>query len=235
MSDERNEEAQSATIAIGIIEKFKTKPGRVNGKNSRHKTVHKIPPRCRNEVELILQANRDKGASKAKKVGNKTQEKRMTVVRGFFSDLFALGFKIESVYNLREKHLRAVFEKLEAEGQSPSTIQNKISIMRTFCELIGKNGMVRGSTNYVKDKASVKRSTVVREDKSWVGKGINVTEKIKEISEEDQIVGVELELCLAFGLRVWEAMSMKPAAANEGDFLFVREGTKGGSGLHPLL
>lgn len=148
MSDEKNEEAQSATIATGIIEKFKTKPGRVNGKNSRHKTVHKIPPRCRNEIELILQANRDKGASKAKKVGNKTQEKRMTVVRGFFSDLFTLGFKIESVYNLREKHLRAVFEKLEAEGQSPSTIQNKISIMRTFCEWIGKNGMVRGSTNY---------------------------------------------------------------------------------------
>lgn len=216
-------------LASGQEKKEKHKPGRVNGKNSKHSAGHVfIYKTLRNEIEEILHQNRDKGAGRDKKVGYKTQEKRDIVVRGFFKELFKLGFKIESVHNIREKHLRAVFEQLEEDGQSPSTIQNKISIMRTFCNWIGKNGMVRESTQYVIDKASVKRSTVVREDKSWVGNGVDVLAKIKEVSGEDPEVGIELELCLAYGLRVWEAMSLKPSAAHEGNFIFVRDGTKGG-------
>jgi len=206
----------------------KSKPGRVNGRNSSHKSVHKIPTRCSDEIFMILQANQDKGVHKDKKVGYETQEKRATVIRGFFSDLFMLGYRIESVHNLRNKHLRAVFNYLEEVNQSPSTIQNKISIMRLFCEWIGKNGMVRDSTNYVKDKASVRRSTVVKDDKSWVGKGVDVAAKIAEVAEESRVVSMQRELCLSFGLRVLEAMSLKPSSANEGDFVFVRDGTKGG-------
>ena len=207
----------------------KVKPGRVNGKNSGYRSgTHRIPKRCANEIEEVLKANRDSAARNQKKVGSRTQEIRDTGVKGFFSDLFYLKFKLESIYNLKEKHLKAVFGFLEDQGQSPSTIQNKISVMRVFCNWIGKNGMVRDSTLYVKDKKSVSRSTVVKEDKSWEGKGISLVEKLPEIAAKDLVVGILLELCWAFGLRVQEAVLMKPNLAHEGDFIWIREGTKGG-------
>lgn len=204
------------------------KPGRVGGKNSEYRSgAKRIPKRCNNQIEKVLQENRDKAALKEKKVGAGTQEKRETVIKGFFSDLFSLGFKIEDIDNLKQKHLKAVFGYLEEQGQAPSTIQNKISIMRTFCNWIGKNGMVEDSTKYVKDSASVRRTMVAQEDKSWSGHGINVLTKLPEIAKKDKWVALYLELCWAFGLRMQEALMFKPKLAHEGEFIWVREGTKG--------
>lgn len=206
------------------------KPGRVDGKNSEYRSgTHRIPKRCHNEIEMVLQQNRDKAAHKEKKVGSGTQDKRKTVINGFFSDLFHLGFKIESIHSLKQKHLVAVFHFLEEQGQSPSTIQNKISIMRVFCEWIGKYGMVGDSALYVKDRASVRRSMVVKEDKSWDGNGVDVMAKLAEVSEKDEAVGMWLELCLAFGVRAREAIMSRPGMATDGrPFFWVWEGTKGG-------
>lgn len=205
------------------------KPGRVNGKNSAYRSgEHHIPKRCNNQIVMVLKANRDKAAHKEKTVGASTQDKRETVIFGFFGLLFYLKFKIESIYHLKQKHLIAVFNFLEEQGQSPSTIQNKISIMRVFCEWIGKSGMVLDSSKYVKDKSSVRRSMVAKDDKSWDGQGIEFLAKLPEVSQKDETVGIVLELSLAFGLRVKEALMLRPAVAHEGDILSVREGTKGG-------
>lgn len=205
-----------------------TKPGRVDGKNSSHRSGNTFVFKAvLNEIESVLMENKDSAAHKDKKVGQATQDKRKTVINGFFSDLFSLGYKIESVHSLKEKHLVAVFHHLEEQGQSPATIQNKISIMRVFCEWIGKNGMVKDSAFYVTDASSVRRSMVVKEDKSWDGKGIDLMDKLPEIKEYDPTVAIQLELCWAFGLRAKEAMMLRAAVAHEGDFLMVREGTKG--------
>lgn len=205
-----------------------TKPGRVDGKNSVHRSGNTFVFKAvLNEIESVLMENKDSAAHKDKKVGQATQDKRKTVINGFFSDLFSLGYKIESVHSLKEKHLVAVFHHLEKQEQSPATIQNKISIMRVFCEWIGKNGMVKDSAFYVTDASSVRRSMVAKEDKSWDGKGIDLMDKLPEIKEYDPTVAIQLELCWAFGLRAKEAMMLRAAVSHEGDFLMVREGTKG--------
>ena len=205
-----------------------TKPGRVDGKNSIHRSgLGHIPDRCKYEIVKVLEDNKDTAAHKDKKVGQGTQDKRKTVIYGFFSDLFSLGYKIEHITNLKEKHLLAVFHHLEEQEQSPATIQNKISIMRVFCEWIGKHGMVKDSAFYVTDASSVRRSMVAKEDKSWDGKGIDLMDKLPEIKEYDPTVAIQLELCWAFGLRAKEAMMLRAAVSHEGDFLMVREGTKG--------
>lgn len=221
-----NEET-TTRIDIGKAGRVNTKPGRINGKNSIYRSGSRIPKRCANEIEMILQAHRDKAALKDKKVSARTQDIRDTVIRGFFSDLFRLGYKIETIHNLKEKHLMAVFQHLEEQQQAPSTIQNKISIMRIFCEWIGKSGMVRQSTLYVKNPESVTRTMVVREDKSWEGKGIDILEMLPLIEQEDKHVALSLELCWAFGLRMREAIMLRPSVSKEGTFLWLREGTKG--------
>ncbi len=210
-------------------DKIQVKPGRVNGLNSNYRSgAYRLPKYCKNEIFVVFRNNRDLAARKQKKVGTSTQDKRESVINGFFSDLFFLKYKIKSIYHLKQKHLTAVFNFLEEQGQSPATIQNKISIMRVFCGWLGKNGMVLDSTLYVKDKSSVRRSMVAKEDKSWDGNGIDVLTKFPEIRKFDETVSVILELCWAFGLRVKEALMLRPAIAYEGEFIWVREGTKGG-------
>ncbi|MDD2701055.1 MAG: integrase domain-containing protein [Sideroxydans sp.] len=210
--------------------KLDLKPGRLDGKNSEYKSgAGFIPKKLNNEIEVLLQMHKDLAAHKEKKVGQGTQDKRRTVIKGFFADARKLKFKIESVHSLKEKHLHAVFRHLESQGQSPSTIQNKISIMRVFCEWIGKPGMVRNSAHYVDDKASVTRTMVAREDKSWDAKGVDIEEILEKVRAKDQFVAIELELCLGFGLRVKEAMMLRPLACRDGsgEYIHVREGTKG--------
>jgi len=207
------------------------KPGRVDGKNSEHRSWGFIPKKLNNEIEVLLQKNKDKAAYKDKKVGQGTQDKRRTVIKGFFADLLKMRnprYDIRSVNGLKQKHLKAVFQYLESQGQSPSTIQNKISIMRVFCGWIGKHGMIGDSANYVEDKASVKRSMVVQEDKSWDGHGLDLMTKLPEIACMDPHAALWLEQCWAFGLRVKEAIMMRPHIAEDGPYLNIREGTKGG-------
>lgn len=51
--------------------------------------------------------------------------------------------------------------------------------------------------------------------------------KLTQIYEVDRYAGVWLELCWVFGLRLREAVMLRPQAAHEGEFLWLREGTKG--------
>ena len=208
------------------------RPGRVNGRNSTKRSGgHSIHKRLHNEIISILQANRDKAAKKEKKVGARTMEIRKTDVLGFFSDLMFLGCRLESVYNLKQKHLVAVFNHLEAGGQATSTIAGKISTMRTFCGWIGKDGMVRESHHYVKDPASVKRTMVAQSDKSWDAHGVDPMKILADIrairNGREERVAVWVEMCWAFGLRREETVEMRPGVGDNGDVLFVIDGTKG--------
>lgn len=205
------------------------RPGRVNGKNSEYRSgAKRIPKGCRNEIYLICKENGKKAARTKKNVGTATQDKRRASILLFFSDLFLLGFKIESIFNLKQKHVKAVFHFLEEKGQSSSTLQNKLSVMRVFCGWIGKHGMIVDSADYFKDKDSARRTMVASEDKSWVGNGIDVLSKLQEIGKFDIAVMLWMELCLAFGLRIKEAVSAKVGVVQDGGFVIVREGTKGG-------
>ncbi len=205
------------------------KPGRVNGKNSKYRSgTHPIKPHVRSEIHKIFTEHIMKGSKGGRVVGGESIEKRKTVILGFFSDLFYLGYKIESVHNLKQKHLVGVFNFLEKEGQAPATLQNKISIMRMFCEWIGKPGMVGSSEDYVLNPLSTARTMVAQEDKSWDGKGIDVMEKIEQVRKSDERVAGVLMMCYGFGLRRKEAILTNLFKAVDGNTLFLVNGTKGG-------
>ena len=209
------------------------KPGRVNGKNSSYKAKRRhIRPKLRLELIEIMRENLTRGATKDKKVGGETAEKRKEVILTFFGDLLYLKYDLRSIYDLKQKHLEAVFKFLEAQGQSPATLQNKISIMRIFCEWMGKHGMVTDSSRYVANPFSTKRSMVATEDKSWEGNGVNLMEKIELIRKEDERSAGVLLLCYGFGLRIREAVMMNVFKSDDDRVLMVVNGTKGGRARH---
>jgi integrase len=115
----------------------------------------------------------------------------------------------------------------EEKQLSASTIQNNLSIFRTFAGWIGKPGMVEGSDKYVSVGAA-SRSSVNREDKSWQAQGVDMKAKIAEVAEKDPRVGLQLALQATFGLRAREAMQLRPHIADKCAYLALTIGTKGG-------
>lgn len=188
-----------------------------------------MPVKRKLMVEILdtLGKNKDKcAAGRDKRVGHLTQEKRKTVILGCVADLYKLGYFLESMHNLKEKHILDWVSLLVKNKQAPSTIQNKLSVLRIYCSWIGKIGMVKTPGYYVLDARLVTRQTATKVDKSWDGH--DMVKLIKAVCQKDEIVGMQLKLCNAFGLRRLEAIMLKPFVADEGDVLHVRHGTKGG-------
>ncbi|MGA7538214.1 MAG: phage integrase N-terminal domain-containing protein [Steroidobacteraceae bacterium] len=156
-----------------------------------------------------------------------TQDKRADVLYAGFRRLRELNFRVETVTSLRGKHIEALAKDWYARGLSASTLQNSLSIFRTFAEWIGKAGMVRGIEHYL-GSGTAARSSIVRQDKSWWGRGIDVTAKLEQVRQKDERVALQLELQLAFGLRAREAMQLRPHLADKGTYLSITHGTKGG-------
>jgi site-specific recombinase XerD len=156
-----------------------------------------------------------------------TQDKRADVLYAGFRRLRELNFRMETVMSLRGKHIEALAKDWEARRLSASTLQNNLSIFRTFAEWIGKAGMVRGIEHYL-GSGMAARSSIARDDKTWSGRGVDFTAKVDEVRQKDVRVALQLELQLAFGLRAREAMQLRPYLADKGTYLSVTHGTKGG-------
>lgn len=162
-----------------------------------------------------------------------TQDKRADTLYAGFKLLRAMGIKLDSVRQFRGKHMAALAKAWEAQGLSPSTVQNNISTFRIFAGWIGKAGMVEASSRYVGPGVAA-RSSICKEDKSWEAQGVDVVAKIEEVLRKDVRVGLQLALQATFGFRAREAMQVRPNVAYkalEADgrgYLMVNLGTKGG-------
>src|SRR5487761_761582 len=61
-----------------------------------------------------------------------TQDKRADVLYAGFKRLHELNFRLGSVMSLRGKHIEVLVKDWHARGLSASTLQNSLSIFRTF-------------------------------------------------------------------------------------------------------
>lgn len=179
----------------------------------------------------VLAAKTSKGNPR-RRVSALTQEARdHTLYRGFRS-LRKLGIRLKSVRDFRENHMKSLAMHWESEGLSSSTIQNRISVFRTFADWIDKRGMIRESEMYVKNKESVRRKYAAQEDKSWSAMNVDPFERIGQIVLYDKYVAMQLRIIEAFGLRRREAIMLKPHRADKGDSLYISEGSKGRRDRH---
>ena len=85
----------------------------------------------KNELNDIVTRNNGTSSRRPNAVSSyATQKKRRENLFSAFADLRTLGYKLESVRNIKTKHVRAVVRYWIKEGQSPSTVQNKIYFTR---------------------------------------------------------------------------------------------------------
>lgn len=171
----------------------------------------------------ILRVHGRVSATEARRISYETAAKRGDVLFSAFRELRDLGYKLDSVRSLKPKHVEALVRRWREQGQATATIHNKLSILRTFSEWIGKPGIVRPTECY---GIEPRRSGL--QDRSWSAKGVNAEAKIAQVSVKDPHVGIQLELQRAFGLRMAEAAQLRPHLADKGTYLAIHYGTKGG-------
>lgn len=162
------------------------------------------------------------------KAGKATQKKRRTVLFQGFTELRELGFRLDTVRSFRSTHMLALAEHWEKNGIAPATLQNRISIFRIFCGWIGKAGMIEGSVKYVKSPASVRRTTINRQDKSWSAQGVDIPAMIEKVRQIDERSATILELQWQFALRTNEAGMTQPHHDDKQLWLEVDRGAKNG-------
>lgn len=167
------------------------------------------------------------GAHK-QRVSHETKDKRRHVLFLSFTELREGGYKIHDPLNIKPKHIQYLVEKWVGQGLSASTITNRISILNLFTIFIGKPGVVKAPADYVDDKIVVQRTFVNKEDKSWSAKDIDAKSIAAKAAAIDEYTGLQVELMLMFGLRVKEALCLKPFKSDYGQHLLVMDGTKGG-------
>lgn len=192
----------------------------------------KLPAHLEHAIERLIDVRGRKTADGRRIAGERTQMARPYVIKFCFAELYQLGFKLPAPDSLREVHVKALVDHWIATGKSASTIQNKLTHLRQFAKWIGKPGLVRHTEYYV-DEANlhrVRRQTVATESRAWDAKGIDPVAVIKRAEEIDRWTALYLRLMYAFGLRLKEAIHLRPVVdvTSTGQFLSVRDGTKGG-------
>lgn len=187
-----------------------------------------MKPKLERELQAVLKEHNWKSARGNGPASFETQAKRAEVLYSGFKILYSvLKFKIESIFNFREYHLKQLAQYWEEKGIKD--IQTRISVFRVFANLwLGKHGMIRESERYVRNPASVRRRCATTEDKTWTGKGVDVVATINRVAEIDARVAIVLELMYAFGLRIKEALLLCPHLADKKSVLDISRGAKGG-------
>lgn len=213
-------------------------------------------PDWKSQLQHIIDEHNWQHGARAKTVAHKTRHDRIHTLFLCFRQIRALGFQPDP-RGLRNKHVRALVDywvgkrelvnaktsdryREEARPLAPGTIQTRLSYLRVFCDWIEKPGMVLEPHQYVDDPALVTRTYVAQRDKSWTGNSVDIDAVIDQVSAYDPHVGIQLTFCHEFGLRVKEAVMLRPRESDVGemllpeirpdacDYLQIKHGTKGG-------
>ncbi len=146
----------------------------------------------------------------AKSVSFKTREQRALFLRRFFRELPTVaGVRLPpDPRKLGERHMRCMVQHWQAQGLNIGTVQTYLSFLRGLCDWVGKHGMVRSPEVY--GFTGPGQIEAAQRDKSWSAQDIDIEAKIKEVEQMDHRIGVALRLAAAFGLRVKEAIMLRP-------------------------
>ncbi|MGX7002324.1 site-specific integrase [Caballeronia sp. KNU42] len=139
--------------------------------------------------------------------------------------------RIEAPQNLSDKHIRALVRYWYQQGKKPKTMIGDLSVWRKFAGWIGKPNLVLKLQDYLPEvpAAELVVNAAASKSKSWSQSGIDTEAKINEAFLMDRRFGLMLMVQLVFGLRMKEALCLKPHKADHGNGLKVygSDGPKG--------
>lgn len=157
----------------------------------------------------------------------RTQEHSMQFMMETCGRLHRLGYYLEDISGLREKHIEALVKSWYAQAMSNKTMQNQYSRLKIFCTWLGRPGIIdrsgKGVSVYLDgvDPKSLKASVIASASKSWTGNGVDLVHVLKLAEEVDARFGGMLKMGLVFGLRKKEMLRVKLWRADQGSYLEI--------------
>jgi len=169
------------------------------------------------------------GTKGVRDCAHETRVQRSSRLFMCFEQLRALGYKVQDPLNLTGAHVDALVKCwIEEKQYSDSTINNRLSALRVFCDWVGKVGIVKGTHEYATPERPLKRSGSADRDKSWSGNGVDVEAMVEKVFKLDDVVGAQLVAMSAFGLRAREARMLEPLLCIQDHQVLLIKGPKGG-------
>lgn len=164
-----------------------------------------------------------------KTASERTFRQTHEVMAAFCRRLHRLGFFLEDINGLREKHIRAVVRSWYEDRVAPKTMQNQYSRLKIFCGWIGKRDIInterKGVAYYLPEVQDrhFQVKTVAEKSKSWSGNGLDPKEVLQRAFAIDYRHGVMLTMGLTFGLRKKEMLLIKPWRADKTVYLEISD------------
>lgn len=179
-----------------------------------------------NKLEATVHSlieRKGKTRKNGKAASDRTIEAYSQTALGISRRLHHLGYQLEDIHSLGQRHIQALTQDWYERQISPKTLQQYISVLRLISHWIGKETLMPKSNaakHYLPQATDqqLKVTTVAQQSKSWTDNGIDVIAKIKEAVKLDPRFGAMLRLGLFFGLRRKEQLRIIPQAAHrDGD------------------
>ncbi len=189
-----------------------------------------LPLKFKNELQRIFDQNNGYRAVRKKGVcSTHTQYDRALIIRMAFAQLWDMGVRLPSPRSLGNRHVFMLMQRWDQEGVTVKVLQTRISNLRTFARWIGKDGMVKDARDYLPGKDLTRRAAA-KVNRAWEANGVIPQDVIAQARALDERLALILSIERAFGLRMKEAIEMRPAycLAESGKCLEIYEGTKGG-------
>lgn len=201
--------------------------------NNQVKWTSKRFKAARQSLKKLIKQNNYHGKN-GKYNGKETRKKRKQVLFKLIYDLHRLGYEIENVRTIKQKHFIAILDMWLISTLSSSTMSNSISQYKRLCEWIGKPHLINEVLNGYerKDELALMLKREGKNDrkiKSFTANSVSVLDAIKRVCRIDYIVAMQMGLMFMFGLRREEAAKFRPKNDINDDLsINAIKGTKGG-------
>lgn len=182
----------------------------------------------RKQITVLIDTFGKRHMSRDKPASNATQRKRIDMLHHFVDQLRDKGYLLKNILNLDSRHIEAIVSTWKAEKLGAATIATYYSLLRWLVQCIGKAGMVMSLAHFNFTKEETARAYIAKSDKSWGSNNVDFHEVVCKVRQISPFPAIYLELCDAFGLRLQEAILIRPLIAWQGSTLNVVDGTKGG-------
>lgn len=148
-----------------------------------------------------------------------TQDNRRRNLAQAASIIKSHGYKLPSAKSIKPKHIMCVVKDLQAGGASPGRQKNMASALRWWAGKVNKASIIP------RDNSDLG----IAERKASTGNRAQKLDMAKVNSLPCKNMQMSLRMASAFGLRLEEAIKIKPGQADKGDKLALQASwTKGG-------
>lgn len=174
------------------------------------------------------------GTGRKRNVSQRTISRYSEVLMRTLDDLKADNCKVNNLGEIGKTHALRLIKYWLKQNHSMATVQNKISILRRFLTILGKDGAIPLGEELKKwlnnngVEAPTWSQAVATESKSWEDNDVDLHDVLPKVQYHSPITAIQLEMQAAFGLRMKESLQIMPRGADYGDMLRVVHGTKGG-------